>query len=114
MIDVFKKGHAWLRTRSVLNFTSHIFHQIKEKEFNKTPNMRKAPMRTSKFFRTSPKERKILKKKEDAKERMAWFDDDNVYGFGFDDWFAASVQCWLVFLLYLRMLDLNGSCLFMN
>ncbi|KAL8613720.1 hypothetical protein ACOMHN_029812 [Nucella lapillus] len=59
--------------------------QIKEKEFCKTPNMRKAPMRTSRFFRTSPKERKIAKQQEEAKERMAWFDDDNVYGFGFDD-----------------------------
>ncbi|XP_076445569.1 uncharacterized protein LOC143283270 isoform X2 [Babylonia areolata] len=59
--------------------------QIKDKDFCKTPNIRKAPMRTSRFFRTSPKERKMMRKQEEAKERMSWFDEDNVYGFGFDD-----------------------------
>ena len=47
--------------------------------------MRTAPMRTSKFFRSSPKERMVLKKKEEARERLSWFDDDAVYGFGSED-----------------------------
>ena len=59
--------------------------QVKEKEFRKTPKMRTTPMRTSKFFRSSPKERTVLKKKEMARERLAWFDDDTVYGFGSED-----------------------------
>lgn len=51
----------------------------------KTPNMRKAPMRTSKFFRSSPKERKTLKQKNEARDRLPWFDDDAVYGFSSED-----------------------------
>jgi hypothetical protein len=47
--------------------------------------MRKAPMRTSKFFRSSPKERSAMKKKGETREKMAWFDDDAVYGFGSED-----------------------------
>lgn len=42
-------------------------------------------MRTSKFFRSSPKERISIKQKEPGKERLSWFDEDVVYGFGSED-----------------------------
>lgn len=75
--------YKWIEKNG--KYKSRYAFQIKDQEFTKSPNMRKAPNRTSKFFRTSPKERTVLKKKEMERERLSWFDEDNVFGFGPED-----------------------------